>query len=177
MCLRMIDGDTNGFFVLGQNPVVGSANGALQRKALDSLQWLVVRDAVETETASWWQESPEDTATEVFFLPCALHVEKDGTFTNTQRLLQWHYKAVEPPGDCRSESWFAYHLFRLVREKLAGSTDPRDRPILDLRWDYTESDLPTLDDEPDPATVLQEVNGRKPDGSFIAKYQELKDDG
>jgi formate dehydrogenase major subunit len=183
MCLRMIDGDTKGFFVIGQNPVVGSANGALQRKALNNLDWLVVRDTAEIETAAWWYDSPEIEAgeitpeqigTEVFFLPAAAHVEKDGTFTNTQRLLQWHFKAVEPPGDSRSESWFADHLFRRVRERLAGSTDPRDRPVLDLRWDYPLTG-PTK--EPDAATVLQEINGRHADGSFVAKYQELKEDG
>ncbi len=37
-------------------------------------------------------------------------VEKDGTFTNTHRLIQWHDKLVDPPGDCRSETWFYYHL-------------------------------------------------------------------
>src|SRR4051794_7273690 len=183
MCLRMIDRDTKGFVVLGQNPVVGSANSALQRKALNELEWLVVRDSSEIETAKWWYDSPEieageitseDIGTEVFFLPCASHVEKDGTFTNTQRLLQWHHKAVEPPGDCRSETWFAYHLFRKVRERLAGSTDPKDRPILDLRWDYP---VQGLDDEPDPAHVMQEINGRLADGSFVSKYQELADDG
>ena len=65
----------------------------------------------------------EDIETEVFFLPAAAHTEKDGTFTNTQRLLQWHHKAVEPPGDARSDLWFAYHLGRRIREKLAASTD------------------------------------------------------
>ena len=43
-------------------------------------------------------------------------------------MLQWHHKAVEPTGDQRSELWFYYHLGRIIREKLAGSTDPRDRP-------------------------------------------------
>jgi formate dehydrogenase major subunit len=183
MCLRMIDGDTKGFFVIGQNPVVGSANGALQRKALNNLDWLVVRDTTEIETAGWWYDSPEiengeikpeEIGTEVFFLPAAAHVEKDGTFTNTQRLLQWHYKAIEPPGDARSETWFAHHLLRRVRERLAGSSDPKDRPVLDLRWDYP---VQGPHDEPDPATVMQEVNGRKQDGSFVSKYQELADDG
>src|SRR4051794_6530647 len=183
MCLRMVDGATKGFVVLGQNPVVGSANGALQRKALSNLDWLVVRDLSEIETAAWWHDSPEieageiapeDIGTEVFFLPAASHVEKDGCFTNTQRLLQYHHKAVEPPGDCRSETWFAYHLFRKVRERLAGSDDPKDRPVLDLVWDYP---LIGEHDEPDPDAVLREINGRKADGSFVAKYQDLEDDG
>ena len=82
--------------------------------------------------------APQDIATEVFLLPAAAHTEKDGTFTNTQRLLQWHHKAVEPPGDCRSELWFMYHLGRRIREKLAGSSEERDRPLLDLTWDYPD---------------------------------------
>jgi formate dehydrogenase major subunit len=183
MMLRMLDGLTKGFMVIGQNPAVGSANSGLQRKALAQLDWLVVRDVSEIETAAFWYDSPEIEAgetrpqeipTEVFFLPAAAHTEKDGTFTNTQRLLQWHFKALEPPQDCRSDLWFAYHLGRRVRERLAGSTDPRDRPLLDLTWDY-----PTKGphDEPDAETVLQEINGRHADGTFVSKYQELKDDG
>ena len=92
----------------------------------------------------------------MFFLPAASHVEKEGTFTQTQRLLQWREKAVEPPGDCRSELWFFYHLGRLVRERLAGSTEPRDRPVLDLAWDYP---LHGPHDEPSAEAVLREING------------------
>ena len=95
----------------------------------------------------------------MFLLPAAAHTEKDGTFTNTQRLLQWHRKAVEPVGDCRSELWFYYHLGRRIREKLAASTDPRDRPVLDLAWDYpTEGPH----DEPSAEAVLREIGGVGP---------------
>jgi formate dehydrogenase major subunit len=183
MMTRMIDGKTEGFIVIGQNPVVGSANSALQRKALANLRWLVVRDTNEIETAAFWYDSPEiesgesrpeDIATEVFFLPAAAHTEKDGTFTNTQRLLQWHFKAVEPPGDCRSDLWFTHQLGRRVRERLARSSDPKDRPLLKLTWDY-----PTQgpQHEPDAEAIMQEIGGRHADGTFISKYQELKDDG
>src|SRR4051812_30432693 len=100
---QMLAGKVKGFFVIGENPAVGSANGRAQRLALSKLDWLVVRDFVEIETAAFWYDSPEvesgelnpeEIATEVFFLPASSHVEKDGSFTNTQRLLQWHYKAV-----------------------------------------------------------------------------------
>jgi formate dehydrogenase major subunit len=183
MLTRMVDGNCKGFICAGQNPVVGSANSTLVRKALRSLEWLVVRDFNEIETAAFWHDSPEieagehrpeDIGTEVFFMPAAAHTEKDGTFTNTQRMLQWHHKAVEPPGDCRSELWFAYHLGRIIRERLAGSSHERDRPIQALTWDYpTQGPV----DDPDAEAVLQEINGRKPDGSFVSKYQELEDDG
>jgi formate dehydrogenase major subunit len=88
--------------------------------------------------------------------------------------MQWHHKAVEPKQDCRSDLWFAYHLGRRIREKLAGSPEPRDRPILDLLWDYP-TEGPNA--EPSAEAVLQEINGRLPDGSFVSKYQELRDDG
>ena len=89
---------------------------------------------VEIETASFWHDSPEvergelrteDIGTEVFLMPAASHVEKEGCFTNTQRLLQWREKAVDPPGDARSETWFMYHLGRRLKDKAA--RDPRPR--------------------------------------------------
>ena len=74
----MADGKVKGYFVMGENPVVGSMNGPLQRKGLRALDWLVVRDFQVTETADFWRESAEDVATEVFFFPAATHTEKDG---------------------------------------------------------------------------------------------------
>jgi formate dehydrogenase major subunit len=181
--LGMLEGKVKGFFLPGQNPAVGSANSSLHRKAMANLDWLVVRDMTEIESASFWKDAPEiETGelaterirTEVFLLPAASHVEKDGTFTNTQRLVQWHHKAVEPPGDSRSDLWFYYHLGRLVREKLAGSTDPKDRPILDLVWDYpTEGEI----QEPSAEAVLRECNGVGPDGRALSGFLDLKADG
>jgi formate dehydrogenase major subunit len=183
-CMNMLDGVCKGLFVMGQNPAVGAANGRLQRLAMGSLDWLVVRDLVETETAAFWYDSPEieagelrpeDIGTEVFLLPGATHVEKQGTFTNTQRLLQWRNQAVEPEGDCRSELWFMYHLGRIVREKLAGSAEERDRAVLELTWDY-----PTAgpDDEPDAEAVLREINGfTVADGRPLSTYLDIADDG
>ncbi len=183
MMLKMLDGGVQGMFCVGQNPTVGSANSKLMRLALAKLDWLVVRDFQPIESAMFWKDSPEhesgetraeDIQTEVFFLPCAAHTEKSGNFTNTQRLLQWHWKAVEPPGDARSELHWIYHLGKTVREKLADSDDPRDRPILDLAWDYP---LEGAHQEPDAQAVLQEINGRGPDGELLSTYEELKDDG
>lgn len=183
--LGMVDGWCKGFFVMGQNPAVGAANGKLQRLALANLDWLVVRDLVETETASFWYDSPEietgelrpeDIGTEVFFLPAASHVEKAGSFTNTQRLLQWRHKAVDPKGDCRSELWFMYHLGRRVREKLAASDAPKDAPVRDLTWDYP-TELENGIEEPDPHSVLREINGRDENDEALGSYLQLKDDG
>jgi formate dehydrogenase major subunit len=179
----MIEGKLDGYFVMGENPVIGSANARMQRLGLAKLKWLVVRDFVEVETAAFWRASPEietgemkpeEIGTEVFLMPAAAHTEKEGTFTNTQRLLQWRHKAVEPPGDARSDLWFMYHLGRRVRQRLAGSPDPRDRPILRLTWDYrTEGEH----DEPSAAAVLAEINGFDASGRHLSGYTELKADG
>ncbi|SDX90734.1 formate dehydrogenase major subunit [Modestobacter sp. DSM 44400] len=181
--MRQIDEGGGGYFVVGENPAVGSANAKMQRRGMANLDWLVVRDFQMIESATWWLDGPEietgemrteDIGTEVFFLPAAAHTEKSGSFTNTQRMLQWHHQAVEPAGDARSELWFYYHLGRIIREKLAGSTDPRDRPLLDLTWDYpTEGPVA----EPSAETVLAEINGRDADGNPLSAYTALKDDG
>ena len=180
----MIDGKVKGYFLFGQNPAVGSAHGKAQRLGMANLDWLVVRDLYLIESATWWKDGPEiatgeivpgECRTEVFFLPAASHVEKAGTFTNTQRLLQWREKAVEPPGDCRSELWFMYHLGRLVRAKLAGSTARRDRAVLDLAWDYP---LHGKYAEPSAEAVLKEINGYETaTGRALSSYLELRDDG
>jgi formate dehydrogenase major subunit len=181
--MRQIDEGGGGYFLVGENPAVGSANAKMQRLGMANLDWLVVRDLVMIESATFWKDGPEiatgelrteDIATEVFFLPAAAHVEKDGSFTNTQRMLQWHHRAVEPAGDQRSELWFYYHLGRIIRDKLAGSTDERDRPLLDLTWEYpTKGDIA----EPDAEAVLAEINGWDDDRMPLSSYNELKADG
>jgi formate dehydrogenase major subunit len=180
--MDMVDGEVFGYFLLGQNPAVGSAHGRLQRLGMANLDWLVVRDLVETESATFWNNSPEietgeispqSCRTEVFFFPAASHVEKAGTFTQTQRMLQWREKAVEPPGDARSELWFFYHLGRILREKLAGSTDERDRPLLELSWDYKMDG-----DEPSGEDVLRRISGVDlTTGRAVDDYLSLKADG
>ena len=181
--MAQLDGACRGYFLLGENPAVGSANARLQRLGMANLEWLVVRDFSLVESATWWRDGPEiesgelrtrEIPTEIFFFPAAAHVEKSGSFTNTNRMLQWHYRAVEPPGECRSELWFAYHLGRLIRQKLAGSRRPEDRLFLDLAWDY-----PTEGPHREPVAeaVLAEINGRGPDGAPLDSYTQLKDDG
>ena len=182
--LDMLDGKLEGYFLLGENPAVGSSNSGLHRRALANLDWLVVRDFQEIESAAFWHEGPEidsgelvteQIGTEVFFLPAAAHVEKDGSFTNTQRLLQWHHKALDPTGDCRSDLWFTYHLGRKIRRKLADSAEPRDRAVLDLTWEYsTEGQY----DDPSAEAVLREIGGVDLEtDSALDGYTSLKDDG
>ena len=181
--LDMIDGKIRGYFLLGQNPAVGSAHGRAQRLGMANLDWLVVRDLFMIESATFWKNgpevatgemSPEDCKTEVFFMPAASHAEKEGTFTQTQRMLQWREKAVDPPGDARSELWFFYHLGQIIRRRLAGSTRTRDQALLNLTWDYAAAG----EDEPDGEAVLKEINGFDlTTGKLLSTFNEMKADG
>jgi formate dehydrogenase major subunit len=182
--LEMLDRKVKGYVLVGENPAVGNSNAKAQRLALAKLDWLVVRDLVEIESAAFWYDSPEiesgelvteQIPTEVFFLPAAAHTEKDGSFTNTQRLLQWHWQALEPKGDARSDLWFYFHLGRRIKQRLESSEEPRDELVKALRWEYpTHSHI----NEPDAEAVLQEVSGWEIEtGAFHDGYPQLKADG
>ncbi len=195
MFLQMARGEMQGFFALGQNPAVGGQNASLQRKALAKLDWLVVRDLYETETASFWKDAPEikngelntaDIKTEVFFLPASAVAEGDGSFTNTQRLVQWHEKALDPPDDARSDIWFTVHLGLRLKKLYEGSKESRDKPIQALTWDYIDEEENKrfgIADEPSSRLVLKEINGYKvagkslKDATALAALGDIKDDG
>ena len=184
MSLAIRDGVMRGLFVIGQNPAVGGHNALMVQRGLAELEWLVVRDTVESETASFWyagrpvqdgELSPDSIKTEMFLMPGSLSAEKAGSFTNTHRLLQWHDKVVEAPGDSRSESWFAFDLGRRLKALYASSTDPKDEPIQALTWDYPVADETG---ELDVEAVLKEMNGYTvADRKQIGRFQDLKDDG
>ena len=145
MFVAMNEGRVKGLLCVGQNPAT-SLNASVERKGLGKLEWLVVKDNWLTETATFWQNSPEitrgqlrsqDIRTEVFFFPAAQVAEYEGSFTNTQRMLQWHFKAADPPGDCRTDLWFTHQLARRLKTLYAPSSLPRDQgfkaPGLGLR--------------------------------------------
>lgn len=182
--LDMMDGKMEGLFVMGQNPAVIGPNARLERKAMAKLKWLVIREMVECETASFWYDSPEvhrgelnpdDISTEIFLLPAAGHAEKEGTFTNTQRLLQWREKAVDPPGDARSENWFIQHLGRRLKEKAKADPRPRNAGLNALTLEYT---LEGPHQEPAAEEILQEINGYTvADRKLVSGFGALQADG
>jgi formate dehydrogenase major subunit len=194
----MAEGDVKGYFLLGQNPAGGGPNAGLHRAGLRQLDWLVVADWFEHESAVFWKDDPKGPAareikTEVFFIPAASIAAKEGSFTNTQRLLQWHDKAVDPDGESRSDLWFFYNLGKKIKELYKDSTRPQDAPIKAMTWDYEYDQPPRLPDgslskiegEPDAQKVLQEINGyylNQTDPSngkpkLLKTFNECKDDG
>jgi formate dehydrogenase major subunit len=182
--LAMVDGVTKGQFILGQNPVVGAVNSDLVERGLAKLDWLVVRDFAMMETANFWQKgrliqrgerAPDQIGTEVFFLPIALSGEKDGSVTNTSRLIQWHDTVLDAPGDSRSDLWFIYHLGKRLKALYAESELSRDAAINALTWDYP---VRGGRQEPDAEAILREINGYTvADRKQVARYHDLKDDG
>lgn len=183
MMQAMRDGQIKGMFLMGQNPAVGAQDAGLVRRGLAQLDWLVVRDAFEIESATFWKNSPEvqrgeldprAIATEVFLMPAAMAAEKSGSFTNTMRLVQYHDKAVEPPGDARSEAWFVYQLGRRLRALYADSQAPKDQALLRLTWDYPADQH----GEPEIEAVVREINGYDlTTGALVPDFGALRDDG
>jgi formate dehydrogenase major subunit len=178
----MKDGTVKGYFVIGQNPGASGQNAEMTRAALESLEWFVNIDSYDNETVSFWRRegaNPSEIATEVFFLPAATVLEKDGTMTQTSRVLQGHDKAVEPAGDSKSDAYYLNWLVKRLKELYAGSTDPKDRPILDMTWNY-DSDDPHEREKGEPSVlkVLQEINGyHTATGEQVVAFADLKDDG
>lgn len=184
MTLAMANGVIKGQFMLGQNPMVGAVNTELVELGMAKLEWLVVRDFAMTETAEFWRNGrrvrngetrPEDIETEIFFLPAAMPGEKEGTVTNTSRLVQWHDHVLEAPGDSRSDTWFIFHLGKRLKALYADSTLERDRPIQALAWNYP---VKGQREEPSAEAILKEINGyTTADRKQVADFKALKDDG
>ena len=188
MFVAMNEGKVRGMFCIGQNPAT-SLNALLERAAMRKLEWLVVKDNWLHETAHFWKTAPEvvngevrpqDIRTEVFFFPAAQVAETEGTFTNTQRMLQWHFKAADAPGDCRTDAWFTYQLGLRLKKLYAGSQAPRDEGFTHLTFEYEHDDPKERQiGEPDARKILRELNGYQSadPAKHLASFAELKDDG
>ena len=158
---HMYRGEMEGFFSFGMNPV---SNGPHSRKAiaaLSKLKWLVVAENFEQETATFWRDDilalvdkkPEDVQTEVFLLPAANFAEKDGTFVNSARWIQWKWKAVEPPGEAKPDQEIIARIFTKVRDLYERDGGIYPDPIRSLNWWYANPTSPSLDE------VCKEING------------------
>jgi formate dehydrogenase major subunit len=182
-----------GLLTFGMNPVGTGPNSAKMVAALSKLKWLVVVDNVQTETAQFW-EAPEmyggpkaaDIKTEVFLLPAALFAEKDGTFTNSARWMQWKWKAVDPPGQAKADQEILARLVLAVRELYKKEGGAYPEPVLNVSWSYTNLANPDLGE------VLKEINGKaladipdpkdktkilKTAGQQVDGFAQLQDDG
>lgn len=182
----MYAGGIEGLFVMGQNPAVGGPNAGMERKALEKLDWLVLTELWETETAAFWKRpgvNPKDVRTEVFLLPAASAFEKEGSVTNSGRWLQWRWKAVDPPGEARDDARILNEVMLRLRKRYADKGGAFPDPILKMTWDYGAQRV-------DTAKVAKEVSGYAVKdllddkgavvakaGDQVANFVVLRDDG
>lgn len=174
----ILDGKVKGLLVVGQNPAVGSANATKVQNALAKLDWLVVSDLFRNETSEFWKlegMNAADIQTEVILLPAAGPLEKEGSFTNTHRLVQWKHKVIEPLGDSHSDGWYMVQIGKRLKALYAGSTAAKDLPIKHLVWDYDDPGNPN---EFDHLKVLKEINGYEvATGKPVTGFGALQADG
>jgi formate dehydrogenase major subunit len=160
-------------YVMGQNPMVTNPNLNFVHASLAKLEMLVVQELWETETAAFWQRpgsDPKAIQTEVILLPGSYFMEKEGTISGSGRLVQWRYKAVEPPGNAKEDIEILDAVFKRTRALYAGSTDERDQALLKASWAY---------DGPSKAeAVLKEISGwNSRTGEPVGGIGELQADG
>jgi formate dehydrogenase major subunit len=181
---RLQQGGFEGLINMGTNPIVGGPDVQQIAKGLDKLKWMVSVDLWETETSVFWRRpgaDPKTIDTEVFLLPAASSIEKEGSISNSGRWAQWRYQAVKPVGNAKSD---AAILDMWVKElkKLYTEDGVFPGPITDLAWDYGH------EEEPDIDKVARECNGfftrdtkvkgkRFKKGEQVPSFAYLKDDG
>ncbi len=170
----MNDGVIKGLMVWGQNPAVGGPNANLERGAMDKLDWLVVADMWQTETANFWQRpgvDPADIQTEVFLLPAKSSYEKEGSVTNSSRWSQWRYKCADAPGEAEDDLYMLTMIYRELKELYENEGGPNAEAITELTWDYGSG-------HPDVHKVAKEINGYDlTTGKLMGSFSALKDDG
>lgn len=183
---RMYRGKMEGLVSVGMNILASNPNVKKIAEGLGKLKWMVVIDVFETEMAAFWKyvDDPSKVQTEVFLLPSALFAEKEGSYTNSGRVIKWKYKAVDPPGEAKDEFWIAGQLFMRIRQLYKKEGGKFPDPILNLTWNFQNPYYPTAEE------VLREMNGyaladiTDDKGNVVVKKGErvpgfavLKDDG
>ncbi len=166
-------GTIRGLLAWGMNPAVSGPSSGVVREALQKLDWLVVVDLCETETAAIWNAPGVDSSaneTEVFLLPAAASLEKEGSLMSSARWMQWRYQAVNPPGEAKSDLWIIDRLVLRLKELYGQEGGSHGEAITNLAWNYG--------DPADVHAVAKEMNGYDlTTGQLLAGPGALKDDG
>ena len=157
---EMYQGKVKGLFAFGMNGVAIGPNSRKNIEALKKADFLVVCELFPEETAEFWRapgttpEQMKSINTTVYRLPGAGFAEKDGTFVNSARWLQWKYVAVPPPGAAKVDQEVVARIFLKVRELYQKEGGKFPDPILNLSWAYTVPEVPSLSE------VAKEINGK-----------------
>jgi formate dehydrogenase major subunit len=184
-----------GLITFGMNPVGIGPNVPKMIAALSKLKWLVVGEIYDIETATFWKAPKEygtpdasQIPTEVYQLPASGFAEKDGTFTNSARWMQWKWKALDPPGQAKTDQEILARIFLAVRDLYKKEGGALPEQVFNATWSYTNPAAPDLGE------VLKEINGKAlvdiPDpndktktkmirtaGQQLENFGQLQDDG
>src|SRR5687767_12973693 len=156
----MYDGKVKGLFAFGMNGVAIGPNSHKNIAALRKADWLVVCELYAEETSEFWRapgttpEQMKQINTTVYRLPGAGFAEKDGTFVNSARWLQWKHPAVPPPGQAKLDQEILASIFLKVRDLYNAEGGRFADPILNISWPYTTPLNPSLSE------LAKEINGR-----------------
>ena len=157
----MYEGKMNGFFCQGFNPLASVSNKKKVGDALAKLKYLVVIDPLATDTSEFWKPhgefnevDPSKIETEVFRLPATLFAETTGSFTNSGRVVQWRWKAVDGPGESKDDTEIIAALFLKLKEMYAKDGGAFPDPLMKLTWAYTQPAKPSSEE------LLREINGK-----------------
>jgi formate dehydrogenase major subunit len=188
---EMYKGKFTGFFSWGQNPACSGASSNKTRQAMTKLNWMVNVNIFDTETGNFWRGpgmDPTKIKTEVFNLPCAASIEKEGSITNSGRWMQWRYKAVNPPGDAIPDGDIITELFYKVKELYEKEGGPLAEAITKMTWDYGPKGSDGKVRHLDTHYIAKEINGyfledkeikgtlyKK--GDLVPSFAFLQDDG
>ena len=190
---KMHQGKINGFVCQGWNPLASVSNKKKVGDALAKLKYLVVIDPLATDTSEFWKPhgefnevDPSKVPTEVFRLPANLFAEQTGSYTNSGRVIQWHWKAADGPGESKDDSEILATLFVKLRDMYAKDGGKLPDPILKMSWPYRNPNKPL------PEELAMEINGKAlgdvfdpkdktkvivKAGDQLASFAQMRDDG
>ena len=158
--------EIKGFFAWGMNPACSGSNASKIRKSLENLEWMVNVNLFDNETGSFWKgpgKDPSKIKTEVFMLPAAVSVEKEGSITNSGRWMQWRYQGPKPLGNSRPDGEIIMDLGHRIKELYQKKDSVFSEPITNLKWDYETNGTY------DPHKAAKEING------YFVKDVTIKD--
>jgi len=186
----MYEGKIKGIFAFGMNGVMIGPDSQKNISALKKADWLVVCEIYPDETSEFWRapgistDEMKQINTTVYRLPGAGFAEKDGTFVNSARWLQWKNVALPPPGQARLDQEILATIFLEVRELYQKDGGKFPDPIMNASFAYTNPYSPSL------AEVAKELNGKATAdltdpktnvtikaGQQLPSFAWLKDDG
>jgi len=155
---QMYKGKIKGFFCIGADNAVSSPNTGKVRKGLEKLDWLIGENIFDNETYQFWRGPGVDTKnikTEVFLLPASASMEKEGSISNSGRMVQWKQKACDGPDQCIPVGEITIKIMDAVKKLYAKEGGVHTEPILNLYWDYLDKQ-----GHFDALEVAKQMNGR-----------------